>query len=173
MIGGEPSATAAVTTGSTDHDMPLISADMNASGQAVIAFHKKGLSTLDTSECSSYRQLYVTTYDPFNGFDSIASIDDETGDTMHAQVAITPNGNIAIVWETVVSTTLKYVYLKTKINGTWSSNIVVNSSSTMQNSLESMMPSVGIRDSGDIVVTFSYGATQLARRQYVYYYFFH
>lgn len=180
MDSGEPSATLGSPLTQTHgldtltHDVPQIAAAMNEDGEAVVAFHKRGISSTDSSTCSAYVRLHVRTYDPFNGFGSIETIDDDTGHTMHASVAIAPNGTVAVVWETyVTSTGSSYVYLKTKSNGTWSSATLVNSSSSLQSSTESMMPSVGINDDGEIVVTFSYSTAATARRQYVNYYYDH
>lgn len=178
MDSGEPSATVGSPLTQTHgldtltHDVPQIAADMNENGEAVVAFHKRGISSTSSSSCSSNIRLHVRAYDPFNGFGSIETIDDDTGHTMHAAATITPRGTIAVVWETYVpSTGRSYVYLRTKTSGTWSSATLVNSSSSLQSSTESMMPSVGINDAGEIVVTFSYSTAAAARRQYVNYYY--
>lgn len=179
MNAGEPTAlTNALQTDLTNltHDVPPIAAAMNTSGQAIVAYHKKTLSDLSTSSCSSYVRLQVVTYDPFNGFSSAEALDSETGNTMHAQVAITPNGKMAVVWEEYDPTTrATYVYLRTRASASssWDSAILVNSSTSMQASQESMMPSVDLNDTGEIIVTFSYSSAATVRRQYVNYYYYH
>ena len=173
MGGGEP-LTGSTISSATSHDVPPIASAMNSDGEAVIAYHKRGLSASDSTVCSDYTRLHVATYDSFNGLSSIETIDDDNAHTMHANVAITANGNIAVVWESYnTSTATTYVYLKTKINGSWTTTKIINDTSTMQASAASMMPSVGINDDGEIVVSYSYGASHAARRQYVNYYYYH
>lgn len=173
MSAGEPLTGSSISTATT-HDVPPVAAAMNASGEAVIAYHKRSLSAADSTVCSDYTRLHVVTYDSFNGMSSVTTVDEDDAHTMHATVAITAAGNIAVVWETYNPTTGgTYVYLKTKISGSWTSTKLINDSSTMQASAKSMMPSVGINDDGEIVVTYSYGTTHTARRQYVNYYYYH
>ncbi|MEW6056179.1 MAG: hypothetical protein AB1540_06165 [Bdellovibrionota bacterium] len=164
---GEPTTS---TMLSVTHDVPPIAASMNADGQAVVAFHKYTYSS-SLSTCQ-FIGTYVTAYDRFNGFGNLEQVDDGTQNTMHAQVAINSRGDIAVVWEQIDSVpTNKYVYLRTKISGVWSDRKVMNEG--MLNPSDSMMPSVAINDDGEIVVSFTYGATAATRRQYVRQYFYY
>jgi hypothetical protein len=97
---------------------------------------------------------------------------------MHAQVAISANGLMAVVWEEIVKgssylTDQKYVYLRTYQNGVWSTQTIMNDN--MTDSDDSMMPKVGILDSGEVVVSFTYKGlgSSAGRRQYVKHLYYH
>lgn len=180
QVVGEPSTTpVGIVTNpmfsTLTHDVPSIPAAMNRSGQAVIAFHKMAnTGTLQSPVCS-YIGTWVTTWDPVNGFGDTTQIDDGLGDTMHASVFISEEGRIAVAYEEVVGSTpataAKYVFVRTLVNGVWSTQQLANSGQT--DAADSMMPSVGINDLGEIVVTYTYAATGGTRRQYLYQYYKH
>jgi hypothetical protein len=157
-----------------DHALSPIAAAMNSSGRAVVAYHKKSYNPL-TAGCGSVG-TYVKTYDPSSGFSDAVQIDGQyTYDTLHAAVAISDAGRVAVVWEQIIDSALAtrtiYLYLATKINGVWSSPLLINSGQA--DSYLSMMPSVGIRDNGEVLVTYSYGKIATTRKQYVKHYFYH
>jgi hypothetical protein len=133
---------------------------------------------------------YVVPYDPFNGFGGIKRVDTCEGisdcprDSMHVNVSITEGGRIAVVWEELDRRMIQgeprvSVFLRTRVNGVWSSPFLVNSGH--QRPKDSMLPSVVMNDSGDIVVTYTYGplvgqnpaAGTATRRQYVRHYYVH
>lgn len=158
-------------------DVPPIAAAMNANGQAVIAYNK--IVNYGTALSPNCRNIgtWVVTYDPFNGMSSATQLDDGLGDTMHANVAISAGGKMAVIWEErapYAAPTATYVYLRTYSNGVWSSQVQVNDSLTDNNtSASGLFPSVGINDLGEVVATFTYGgpSTTNVRHQYVKHYY--
>ncbi|HRK02936.1 MAG TPA: hypothetical protein PLH57_09755, partial [Oligoflexia bacterium] len=110
-----------------DSSLPPIAADMNASGSAVIAYHKDYY--LSDGTCSALIGVHVALYDPVNGLGSVKQLDDGTGNTMNAAVTITESGKAAVVWEQIVSG-VRYVYLRSYENGTWSVQEHINSGLT-------------------------------------------
>lgn len=175
---GEPPALATVPLipGLTADPQP-IAAMMNRSGAGLVAYTKPALDFGATTPKCTNIGTFVVTYDAFNGFGDTIRVDDGlSGDSMHPAVFVTPSGAMAVVWEQVVGSgfsALKYVYLKTRQNGSWSAAVQINTSSQL-NSVDSMMPAVAINDRGEIAVTYTYGGVNgAARRQYVRHYYFH
>jgi hypothetical protein len=179
QVGGDPTInTVYFTPLELTHDVSPIAAAMNSSGKAVIAYHKAAFTGSLTSPSCGFLGTFVTTYDPASGIGDFVQVDDGLGDTMHAQVAISDSGAMAVVWEEIVwdstnTTNQKYVYLKTYQNGSWSTQTIMNDN--MTNPDDSMMPRVGILDSGEIVVSFTYKASGATtpRRQYVKHLYYH
>ncbi len=171
-----PISATAPFTGLT-HDPPGIAAHMNRAGTALVAYTKSNQTGALTAPSCGNIGVYVAPYDTFNGFGTTLQMDaDGVGDSMHPAVYVSPAGNMAVVWEQVVGTVApltKYVWLRTYHNGVWSAAIKANVGQT--DSAEAMMPGVGINDSGEIVVSYTYGPGNPGptRRQYVYHYHYH
>lgn len=162
QLEGEP-ASLPLNATAVDTDIPPVAAAMNSSGQAIIAYHKYYYTT--SGSCSSYIGVNVAFYDPSGtGMGSPTAIDDGLGNTMHASVAMNANGYAAVVWEEVISS-VRYVYVRTYKNGTWSDQQLVNSGYT--NSSDAAMPSVAYSDTGQVLITFTANTgTGTTRRQY-------
>lgn len=147
-----------------DHDVPPIAARMNANGNAIVAFHKKANSGTITSPSCAYYGVYARLYDPASGFGSLKQLDEGLGDTMHAQAAINAGGTAAVVWEEVRGSSI-FLIAREYLNGSWqTAKTLVEATAS---ATDSMMPAVEINDSGEVLVSFSYGLGSVARRQYV------
>jgi hypothetical protein len=176
---GEPGTTAAPTNLTINHDVPPIAAAMNRKGQAVVAYSKRVSTGSITAPACGNMGTFVVTYDTINGFGDITQVDSTltaTQSSMHPTVAINTKGDVAVAWEDVTSSTQKDVWVAVKSGGIWTPPVQANtaiddtaSGVTFNNSKNSMMPSVGINDKKQVVVTFSYdprdGSTN--RRQLV------
>ena len=159
------------TSVALEHESTPIAAAMNAQGSGVVVYHKKSQSS--STSCSTYARTNVVFYNSSSGFTSPIQIDDETyGHTMHSAVSINADGNVAVVWEQKpASGSNRYVFLRTynASTGIWSSLHQVNDTSSLLTPTDSMLPSVGYNNSGEIVGSFTYGNGG-ARRQYVKHY---
>jgi len=166
----EPTSAYWVPTG----DVTPIAASMNASGKAVIAYHKKLFTGTFLAPTCGFIGTFVRRYDPLTGMEAVEQLDDATGDTMHAAVAVAPNGTMAVVWEQRYvsgSTVYTYVYLRVWDGTSWGTRTLMNDGYIT--AYDSMMPSVSINDLGEIVVSFTYSAVEGFRRQYANYYYLH
>lgn len=168
----EPSSRISIALASmlpVTNDPQPIAAHMTRSGLGAVVYHKKYNTSDATSPVCDKVGTFLATYDTVNGFGDVVQLDDQLGDTMHANVYVADSGNIAVVWEQISgddpTTSEKYVYLKMRIDGTWTSNVIVNTD--QYDSEHPMMPAVGINDESELVVTYSYGAPLATRRQYV------
>lgn len=147
-----------------DHDVPPIAARMNANGSAIVAFHKKTNSGTITSPSCTYHGVYARLYDSAGGFGSLTQLDTGVGDTMHAQAAINASGTAAVVWEEARGSSI-FLIVREYLNGSWQTAKTLVEATTSQT--DSMMPAVEIGDSGEVLVSFTYGLGSGARRQYV------
>jgi hypothetical protein len=176
---GEPATTANPTNPTINHDVPPIAAAMNRKGQAVVAYSKRVSTGSITAPACGNMGTFVVTYDTFNGFGDVMQVDSTLTpleSSMHPAVAINSKGDVAVAWEDVSSSTQKDVWVAVRSGGVWSPPVQANTAVdntvtgvTFNNSKNSMMPSVGINDKKQVVVTFSYdprdGSTN--RRQLV------
>jgi hypothetical protein len=118
---------------------------MSSSGKGLVFFH-------------------ALTYDTFNGFGNLQQVDANltpTGSSMHPAVAINSKGDVAVAWENVQSFAEKDVWVAVWSGGVWSAPVQANSTA-FNNSKNVMMPSVGINDSKQVIVTFSYDPVDVA-----------